>query len=534
MKLVRVALLFTLLTAVMTWPQAAHMTSGALDHQDVFFNMWRFAWFAHALATSPAHILDGNIFYPERRTLTFSDAMPVESLVAAPLLWSGLPPVLVHNVMLLGGIVLSAVGIFVLARRLTGSGAAGITAGIIFAFAPYRFEHYMHMELQWIVWTPWAFWALHRAIDTGERCYGLLAGASVALQMLSSVYYGIFLALVLGLSALLLLAGARDRRQRALTSLLLGAVVATAISAAYALPYLATRKQMGGRPQEQIVDFSAKPSSYLVATAGNYLYGAKTDRRGRPERRLFPGVLPCLLAVFGLLAARPSREAIVYVIALVAAFEMSLGFYGYSYRFLYEHVSAFEGLRAPARLGIFVVFFLGLLAAYGHAALERALALRWCAAAAVVIAAVLLLEYWVAPLPLTAYSNNAPPLYAWLAQLPHGVVLELPVPRPDTLPGDEARYSYMSTFHWMPLLNGYSGFYPDSYIARISSLRHFPSDESVARLKREGLRYIIVHTASYRPDDASLLLSRISANSSFTELGSFSDGRADASVFALR
>src|SRR6185312_5635294 len=103
--------------------------TAASHHEDVFFNMWRLGWVAHALAKSPGRVLDGNIFFPEPRTLTFSDAMPVESIAAAPLLWFGVQPVLVHNLMLLGGIVLSAAGIFVLAVKVTGSTTAGITAG---------------------------------------------------------------------------------------------------------------------------------------------------------------------------------------------------------------------------------------------------------------------------------------------------------------------------------------------------------------------------------------------------------------------
>ena len=68
-----------------------------------------------------SHIFDGNIFHPEPRTLTYSDAMIVEGLVGAPLLWVGLPPMLVHNLLLLGAIVASAVGMFVLVQMLTGS-----------------------------------------------------------------------------------------------------------------------------------------------------------------------------------------------------------------------------------------------------------------------------------------------------------------------------------------------------------------------------------------------------------------------------
>jgi len=72
------------------------------------------------------------------------------------------------------------------------------------------------------------------------------------------------------------------------------------------------------------------------------------------------------------------------------------------------------------------------------------------------------------------YPNVPPPLYAWLAQQPRGVVAEFPMPVPEALPGDEARYAYMSTFHWMPGVNGYSGYYPPSYLTRIDRLREFP------------------------------------------------------------
>ena len=45
--------LFTILTAAATWPQVRHLGTYATPHQDVFFNMWRLEWFAHALASSP-------------------------------------------------------------------------------------------------------------------------------------------------------------------------------------------------------------------------------------------------------------------------------------------------------------------------------------------------------------------------------------------------------------------------------------------------------------------------------------------------
>jgi hypothetical protein len=241
-----------------------------------------------------------------------------------------------------------------------------------------------------------------------------------------------------------------------------------------------------------------------------------------------------LLALIGLLLRRPDDAAIVYLIAGIAAFEMSLGLRGYTFTFLYEHVPLFTALRAPARLGIFVVFFLAVLAAWGHAALESAIPKRWAPALMVAIVAVLLTEYWVAPLHLVPFPNTAPPLYGWLAKQPRGVVAEFPMPLADTLPGQEPRYAYMSTFHWMPLLNGYSGYYPPSYFTLLNDVRHFPNGSAIPALRRRGVRYLIVHTSAYTPERSGEILLDAATYPALSEAGEFDDGTGRAVVFLIR
>jgi hypothetical protein len=532
---IRAAVVFVLLTLVMTWPQAAHLATHASPHYDVYFNLWRLGWIAHALAASPGRLFDGNIFYPERGALTMSDAMIVEGLFGTPLLWAGLPPVLVHNLLLLGAVVTSALGMFTLTRHLTGSSSAGLLAGTIFAFVPYRFEHYMHMELQWTMRVPWAFWALDRTIADGSRRHGVLCGLFVGLQMLSSIYYGVFLALLLGLaSALLLLTLRRRALARAAASLVLGAIIGAVICAAYAMPYLDTRKRVGSRSEEQIAMFSARASSYLVATPENRLYGRMFQRRGTPERRLFPGFAALALAFAGLLLRPPQRTAIVYLVAMVAAFELSLGVRGYSYVFLHTHVPVFEGFRAPARFGIFVVFFLATLAGCGYSIVEsmlRPLARRAAAFAAI---GVVLAEYWVAPLALVAYPNTPPPLYAWLAQQPAGIVAELPMPVPHELTGADPEFAYMSTFHWKPLVNGYSGYFPPSYLHRLDRMRGFPTAQGFAQLRQDGVRYVIVHPDLYSNGRAADVLAALAARAELLQLGRFATARGEAYAYRIR
>lgn len=522
------------LAMVIAWPQGAHFASRAYPHQDVYFNMWRLEWFAHALATHPSRLLDGNIFYPEPRTLTLSDAMIVEGLAAAPLIWLGAEPVLVHNIILFGGIVLSGAAMFALVHYLTGSRGAGLLAGIVFAFAPYRFEHIMHMEMQWTIWMPLAFLALHRALDTGKLRHGLGVGAFLALQTLSCIYYGIFLATIIGICGLVLVIA--DRRvpfRRVIAPLLAGALLTGVLCGAYAVPYLRTRTSVGERPLDQVKIFSARPGNYLVATSMHRVYGDMFQPRGRPERRLFPGIVVVVLALVGTLLPVPTPRLMVYVVGLAAAFELSIGANGFLFPFLFDHVAAYRALRAPARAGIFTVMFLAALAGYGYAALMQGRSALTRRIAVALISAALVVEYSV-QMELVPYPTSAPAVYRYLAQQPRGVVAEFPAPRPNALPGPDAEYSFMSIFHWFPLVNGYSGMYPPSYLKRLERIQDFPDAKSLAQLRYDGVRYVILHASRYEPDISVWLRNEVEKSSLFRQLGAFEDGSGVAYLYTFR
>ena len=528
--------LFVLIAVVVTWPQAARVATHASDHQDVYFNMWRMGWMAHAVVSPEATLLDGNIFFPARNSLLFSDAMPVASTVSMPLLWLGVPPVLVHNLVLFAGILLSAVGMFVLARALTGSAAAGVTAGVIFGFASYRFEHYSHMELQWSVWIPWTFWALERVRQQGRWQDGIALGVFLALQFMSSIYYGIYLALLVSIVVVcsLLVDFSRRRQLRMqFAALATAGAVTLVLCIPYAGPYMEVRPTLGPRGVGEVAQFSARPSSYLAASPSNVLYGRITEHLGGQEKRLFPGTLALLLAGLAVVWRRSPR-ALIYIVGLLAAFELSLGTNGLTYPFLYAHAPGFSALRAPARLGIFVLFFLAALAAFAHASLAQWVQPRRARLVAAGIWIVLVAEYCVAPLDLVPYPNRAPPLYAWLATQPRGLVAELPMPMAHVLPGDDARYAYMSTFHWQPLINGYSGYYPASYLKTLERLRRIrATDDSVGVLRRTGVKYVIVHFVSWDQEESIAAAMVLYRDPTVQVVGQFDDGRGIAIVFRL-
>jgi hypothetical protein len=132
---------FAAFTAFMLFPQLLRMDS-VLDLGDPLFSIWRIGWVYRQLLGDPRALFDANIFHPEPLTFAYSASMLLPALAAAPLLAAGVHPVVTYNILLVGSFYLSAVATYFLVRELTDSRPAAFVAGLIFAFYPFRFEHY--------------------------------------------------------------------------------------------------------------------------------------------------------------------------------------------------------------------------------------------------------------------------------------------------------------------------------------------------------------------------------------------------------
>ena len=233
---------------LVTYPQVRGLGTSVPYHSDPYFSMWRLAWVAHAIHTDPRALFEANIFYPAHDTLAYSDAMLLPGTALAPLFWAGMNPVLIYNLALLAAFALSGYAAFLLARALTGSVTGSIVAGVVYAFAPYRFCHYMHLELQMVFWIPIALLLAHRIVANGRARDGVMLGLTVAAQLLSSVYVGVFSLTYFAvlMPALLVLTGVRHPR-RLLVATAVGATLTIAIVAPYGLAYRHAARDVGMR-----------------------------------------------------------------------------------------------------------------------------------------------------------------------------------------------------------------------------------------------------------------------------------------------
>jgi hypothetical protein len=495
-----VALAFCLFTAVVTYPQVMVLTTAIADHPDPYFSIWRLGWIAHQLAVDPRHLFDANIFYPERNTFAYSDAMLLPGTLLAPLFWLRLSPVGIYNGALLGALTLSGFFMFLLARQLTGSVPASIAAGMIYAYAPYRLEQYIHLEMEMVFWIPIAMLMLHRIVAGRRLRDGLGLGLTLAAQMLSGVYGALYclVSLAVFTPALVVAAGARQVG-RLFAALAIAALALAAISLPYSRPYAAAAAIAGPRPAFEIRHYGASPANYLAATPSNRLHGW-TSRFGGEELNLFPGLAALALAAIGVASAASGRSRVVfaYVALLVFAGDASRGLEGFTFPLLIRYVPPMQAMRVPSRFALIVNLALGMLAASGLAAVLRNRGLRTRAVAGCIVAGVLLVEYAARP----ALANVPPPSLAdrWLASQPRGVLVELPLPRREAMwPNHESRFMFDGIVHWLPMVNGYSGFFPRSYLELVQIMRTFPDERSMAYLRTRGVSYLLLRENFYDP-----------------------------------
>jgi hypothetical protein len=481
------------------------------DVGDPLFSVWRVGWVNHQLVTDPRHLFDANIFYPERLTLTLSDPIILPALTAAPLLAAGVHPVVAYNLLLLSAFWFSGIAVYFLVSQLTRSARAGFIAGLIYACCGYRFDHYSHLELQMTQWMPLGLLALHLLIgrDPGSGIrdprpkrwwYAVALAIAVVAQLYSSMYYAVFFVVYATAIAIGLLIAHRS----SLRSLVLPLVVSAAIAAILALPlmgaFTAAEPIKGERPINEIRFYSAVPSDYLRANRFSLLWRRHLHRPVM-ERTLFPGAAPLVFAAVGI-APPIGAIPLVYTAGLLLSFDGSLGLHGVSYPFFYRWLSPFRGLRAPARFGALVMLTLAILAGFG---VQRALA--WSRSPVyqqitfALLVAVAMIDAWPA-LTLAPVWKEPPPIYDVLKYTPNVVIAETPILEDETT---NIPFMYFSLWHWVRMVNGYSGFIPKSYQDFHAGMVFFPDTRSIEMLRKRGVSYVSVNCGLNYPGCRELM-----------------------------
>ena len=303
---------YFLIAIAATWPLSRGLDRDIpWDLGDPVLVLWILAWDCEQLlrilggdVARIATFFDANIFYPTPLTLAYSEHFMAQAIQILPVYAITGNPILAYNILFLSTWVLSGIGMYLLVRELTGNAVAGFVGGLLFAFAPYRVPQSGHLHVLSSQWMPFALYGLRRYFVT--RRHFPLAGAAIALvlQCLSSGYYLLFFspfAVAFGVWEIASRRLWRDLRMWGELAAA-GAVVAVLVSP-FLLPYAALRETArASRPIAEVELYSADVYSYATAFSAQRVWGSILQMFRKPEGELFPGAVPTLLALIGLIA----------------------------------------------------------------------------------------------------------------------------------------------------------------------------------------------------------------------------------------
>lgn len=299
---------YSVVALAFTWPLATGLTHLVpWDLGDPLLNDWILAWHYHqtgrVLSGDWAALADwwhAPIFHPARYALGYSELLVAQAVLGAPLYALTGNLLLTYNGLFLASFVLSALGAFLLVRRMTGDAAAAWMAGLLYGFALYRVNQGPHLQVLHAQWAPFVLWLLHRWLDEGRWRDAMLGGVALAAQNLSNGYYLFYLALLLPPYVCAQLYWRRrllDARAWSGVALMAGVAITLTVPLMY--PYMQLRMQgHPPRPPETVAFYGADAWAWLTANDQLRLWGWMRPAP-RAEGDLFPGLLPVLLTVLG-------------------------------------------------------------------------------------------------------------------------------------------------------------------------------------------------------------------------------------------
>ena len=516
---------FLCLTLVVTYPLPLQLTTHlAGGDYDVWARPWATWWTKTALRQGGSFYHTDMLFYPRGVSLVYHSFSHVNTAIAL-LLEPLTGPIAAHNVTVLLAYVLGGFGMYLLARRVTGSAGAGFVAGLIFTFSTYHIDQSSHLIVLSTQWIPlWVLFVIRLFRQDRPLRYGLLAALFLTLTALSSWHLLLFSLLWLVFYLIYLLVWERKLINRStLGALCLMGLVTLILIGPLLFPLLIG--QLGHADQaEPLLPYRGESDidllAFFVPSRLHPLLGplvASLHRRiGR--RQVFLGYAALTLALLGVVATVARRRARArqvwfWALSTLAFFSMSLGAYVRCNGVLGERarqpwlLPIAKFVRDPTRFTIMTTLGLALLAGLGTAWLlwkARRSARLWIVA---VLSGLILFEYLPWPFPTTPV--NVPPFYEQLRRETDSFALaDLPVRQLEL-----RRLSlFYQTVHQKPIVEGIvARTPPDAYdfIDHHPILSAFaagdwesPGDDvsrHLAPLADAGVRYLVLHRRFLTP-----------------------------------
>ena len=500
------------------FPHDSVLTAGILE------------WGFRALWDSQLSLFDWTAGFPLKNTLAGTEHLVGWQLFYSPLRAAGLTVAASYNVVLLLSFVISGVGTALLARRLGATRAGATLGGFAFAFNPFHVDHAIHLQTMAISWSPFAILGLEMTLAREGIKGPLLMSTAFIMTVLSGMYFGVFLPLVLATYAIASWLLGRHRLDWvAARNLAAAGVVSLLALSPVLLPYVRYAATWGAYPQPIAVltKFSFpivglfKTPNWLAVWQHSLLASEATSIGA------FPGIVGLVLAGIGLVRRGKGRDErrvqLLLLVLATAAFLFALGpVLTVRTQVAFEPLSwlplpgriwmSFTAVRWPMRIFLYSILCGAVLIGLGVSRVQSVLPNR-----GMIATAVLFVLTWIELRPAPWYAKKSlyidEPMamsdaYPFLAsEGDRGGIVELPGRNSVGYATPYAtRYTYGSSGH----LRGVVAFHGSLFPPLLDSLRkasfHLPDSASKALFVSHGVSRLVIHKNILPPDSGNALV----------------------------
>ncbi len=530
MKKVIVALAVFFLSAIyITYPLVFHMGTLATGTGDELLIAWTHNWVLHALLTNPFSLFEANLYFPYHNTLAYSDLYLTTSLLAAiPIAIIG-QPIVANNFTIIFSLILLGFSTYLLSFYLTKNYFASLVAGVLVVFSPVVLDKTVHIQILAIEWVPLALLAFFHFLKSRKTRYLLLSLLFFLLQTYTSFLPGYFILFSYVIIFIYQMVNKNKKTLQLITkkntfSIILAFLVILPI----VIPYFQVAKEFSyARDIRDAVHFSLEPEDLLYPS----IYTRMQDvlltlpfnqvSQNNEFKPGFPGVVfgMLILVAFGYYIKHFKTNGKLlhpFITIALTGVTLSLGpvlhlgrqtvhvpfVIPLPYSLFYYLIPGFQGFRNSARWELLFILAMAIVIAI---VLDKLLKKHSFHFKSIIYCILIIGCVWEFKGPMHFVSlpqkQNFPKEYQWLTTTPQDTAyIELPVYNWYMWPytKHEIWREYYSTIHFRKAVNGYSGFSPPPWQKMIvNTLADFPSNQTIAELKKREVNYVLIHKDEY-------------------------------------
>jgi hypothetical protein len=544
-KFLRQNLIGTLLilfaTLVFFWPLIIHIGSYS-SGGDAMFNAWTLDRDQHCiLGEGCPSYANGNIYFPHKDTMLYSETQLSAGLVTLPLHLINQNPLFVYNVWTVASFFFSGWFMYLLVKYLSkGKEWPAILAGLIFEFAPFKMAAIWHLQNLSIFCLPLAVLLILKYFETKHKKYLWFLLPTLLYQFYASWYQMVFMLIALAtlLGGMLICKLVRWRPVLIVSGIMLIAIIATLPLAKQYVQFSKTDKATFGIVDQTV--YSSSVSDYFIPNSGTLI--GKVYYHFRPGAQVnaynldsnsYQGIVLYVLAAGMLILTfirrkhtdvdkKKYKNVVVYVAIALVGFVLSLGpllklkgDYTYAalgsgvklaipmpYILVDKLLPQLSFIRAIGRISVLCLFALCcLLASFAIYLESSSIKKRYkqlITASVILLAIIELMPIHFVPMLNSRYAYNLtiPPVYKYIKS--QKSIDDIIVLQAQNYPGVTIEFARPETVLWAGydnknVFNGYSGYTPPTYFTDYADFVNFSPNE-IPKMKALGLRYVLVDT----------------------------------------